>query len=746
MKTQNFISATAENKKVEVSPTHVDQSISDEKCRDLSSDVHIVGNLENIAIYHDHSNPTILSEFQKLNVNQLRCEVVSEAMKMPVTTDGNDTENVLVYYTADKNDAAQFSSHDVYKDSQIRFAPPEYIESSSLPPTHEADKTLGVKIPTDYTADKMEAEFAFCDYTENHEKLLSPTEQKVDIMPSSQCAKKDSTFLTSDETDESENSGNIDRNKLDEKSAPPFIVANEIYSAAHSSSVNAPIVVADQPLVSSLGEFDSVRQTVIKMKLQPQLSDGETSDSECSDERYAAVGTQTSFAFDPPRLLRKKMVESSTQVEEDRALSVVGYSTSWRVGGEKEKAEVPSNLRDLTLDAMLPSETQALVLQSTVGLSSDGNIEDDASEIESVPCVITSQLSLNIIGLEQTKESPDSKTTILMQTASPIQSTSYEFANLSDSHSKSRCSEEFKCSTSPIAKLTSVDSNAGSERKDNNDSQATREIFIEAYDDNSERVKTLNNVQDTEVDDTNEQLRPKNPIPPESENQVYGDVDQNAGPSDFQSSPASQYTSELEYEDSATPVPWFPCEHSSSGNFVPSFYVEEEEPIFFTCSVVHTPCSSVPQTPDQEAEIILASNFDRTSECVGEDAPLMPSFVGGREFSAPTPVPNQSSGGVSSKGSSPDIHEYEVVQKAAPGVGDEQETQQRTKGAPEQTKALQAQSEGICGGASTEPDDGQTDDDEAISLDPTEPKCCQTRGGVEGAMQSGSGVEEVSAS
>ena len=85
-------------------------------------------------------------------------------------------------------------------------------------------------------------------------------------------------------------------------------------------------------------EENSPRTTLIPMKLQKldrreQGTYAESDDeiSEDSGRSPVAVGTQTSLALDPPRMLRKKAAEISTQTEEDHCLSVLGLNTSWCV-------------------------------------------------------------------------------------------------------------------------------------------------------------------------------------------------------------------------------------------------------------------------------------------------------------------------------------------------------------------------------------------------------------------------------
>ncbi|MPC21495.1 hypothetical protein E2C01_014484 [Portunus trituberculatus] len=85
--------------------------------------------------------------------------------------------------------------------------------------------------------------------------------------------------------------------------------------------------------------------------------------------------------------------EHSTQTEKEREIAVMGLDTSFK--REKDVPSVPAEVPEILLDALLPSETQLLVKDTK-----DTNVEMESSEAGAVPCIVTSHVSLAILGLE----------------------------------------------------------------------------------------------------------------------------------------------------------------------------------------------------------------------------------------------------------------------------------------------------------------------------------------------------------
>ncbi|KAK8392773.1 hypothetical protein O3P69_014893 [Scylla paramamosain] len=105
----------------------------------------------------------------------------------------------------------------------------------------------------------------------------------------------------------------------------------------------------------------------------------------------AAVGTSSKGIS--TQTLPAASTEHSTQTEKEREIAVMGLDTSFK--REKDIPPVPVEVPEILLDALLPSETQLLVKDTK-----DTNVEMESSEAGAVPCIVTSHVSLAILGLE----------------------------------------------------------------------------------------------------------------------------------------------------------------------------------------------------------------------------------------------------------------------------------------------------------------------------------------------------------
>ncbi|KAF2362949.1 Resistance to inhibitors of cholinesterase protein 3 N-terminal [Trinorchestia longiramus] len=482
------------------------------------------------------------------------------------------------------------------------------------------------------------------------ERIPPNREHGTDCLKSPSVAVCSSVFVPTEDIDESENSSHLRQMNSRNNPSLQHQPENQLHEAT-CSALSTDVASTLQEIEHTVRplHYYEPKDTVIKMALQPLESDDELTDSEGSEEKYAAVGTQTSLALDPPRMLRKKTAETSTQVEEG-ALSVLGFSTSWCVN----VCEIPDtlpNIRDVTLDALLPSETQALVFQNKVGRTVSPNVEEDVSEIESSPYVITSQLSLNIIGLEHTNDSQNSKPAILFQAANPTHSTAHNSDDLIQSPPNSlntvmnlpNKTSFYHPQLMNTEEHTDVDIN----------SPPAKEIFIQSLTTGENLGNGRNKI--VNVLNQHEIPRPKTPTLVGIEELALTTENQFETFKHVLPTSVNEVTPDTEnsvFEENTTPLSWpsnvLPYENSM---FLASSSTEDTEvPMYFSCSVVHTPCSSIPQTPDQEAEIILASNADRTTYVVDEAASSLPdasdSFVLGattpmlvRDITRPRPPP-----------------------------------------------------------------------------------------------------------
>ncbi|KAL7640077.1 UNVERIFIED_CONTAM: hypothetical protein RMT77_009491 [Armadillidium vulgare] len=103
--------------------------------------------------------------------------------------------------------------------------------------------------------------------------------------------------------------------------------------------------------------------------------------------------------------IKSPAVEHGTQTEENQKLSVLNLRTTYLIDKKEQNKglnikEVEDRVNEIVLDATLPVDTQLLVKEAQTGSAVTNNIEIDASEIGSEPCVVTSQVSLAFIGLE----------------------------------------------------------------------------------------------------------------------------------------------------------------------------------------------------------------------------------------------------------------------------------------------------------------------------------------------------------
>ena len=122
---------------------------------------------------------------------------------------------------------------------------------------------------------------------------------------------------------------------------------------------------------------EEVPEIVFKGENTPQEAEGITS-----------KGTSTQTQTQPQR-----STEHSTQTDKEREIAVMGLDTSFR--REKDVPNVPAEVPEILLDALLPSETQLLVKDTK-----DTNVEMESSEAGAMPCIVTSHVSLAILGLE----------------------------------------------------------------------------------------------------------------------------------------------------------------------------------------------------------------------------------------------------------------------------------------------------------------------------------------------------------
>ncbi|XP_042235167.1 titin homolog isoform X9 [Homarus americanus] len=171
--------------------------------------------------------------------------------------------------------------------------------------------------------------------------------------------------------------------------------------------------------------------------------------------------TQTSFALPPPVLVTESK-EHSTQTEEEKGITVVGLSTSFR--HDKDGAEtragsqgpIQPKVTEILLDALLPSETQLLVKDTRfVDSTPMQNVEIEGSEAGAVPCIVTSHVSLAFLGLEHRDESGTRQS----QTLTPVKEgqdavTSPDNAKNS---SKQECKESLSAKHKDLEVIASVD-------------------------------------------------------------------------------------------------------------------------------------------------------------------------------------------------------------------------------------------------------------------------------------------------
>ena len=433
------------------------------------------------------------------------------------------------------------------------------------------------------------------------------------------------------------------------------------------------------PVVDSLDPNDNNKPTYIPMKLekmtQIDIADYYKSeafnedDSECSEAVQMAIGTQTSFALEAPRMLKKKALEISTQTD-DCAMSVMGLNTSWCIdedGVRSRQISTIPKIRDITLDVFLPSETQALVTQGQLNNYASRDLEVDTSECSAAPCVITSQISLNIIGLEQI-DTANSKPSILFQSEAPKETVTYVTKKINTNPIETP-SEVVKLQslTGAISKKTSTTSmpvntisdpdediamiNNVPDRDESSFSYPMPEFTSSSYftdefstlQNPNRNIVLMNSISTDETDSIyNEFERPMCPIPPSimantdtmsTDNNYsidYSCEEHNNIPVTPDSAITASWIPEstsndtdhlftnnainqnsttpldsIEFPDSAQLNSYYETDFAHVGSFSNNYDNDFMEPMYFACSVTYTPSTSVPQTPEQESEIIF---------------------------------------------------------------------------------------------------------------------------------------------